>query len=30
MISRFNATPDEIRDGKFYADHAAYLADRAA
>ena len=24
------ATPDEIRDGKFYKDHAEYLADRAA
>jgi hypothetical protein len=24
------ATPDEIRDGKYYRDHAEYLADRAA
>jgi len=24
------ATPDEIRDGKFYADHAEFLADRSA
>jgi hypothetical protein len=24
------ATPDQVRDGKFYADHAEYLADRAA
>jgi hypothetical protein len=24
------ATPDDLRDGKFYADHAAWLADRAA
>jgi hypothetical protein len=24
------ASPDDLRDGKFYADHAAWLADRAA
>jgi hypothetical protein len=24
------ATPDQIRDGKFYKDHAEYLADRSA
>jgi len=24
------ATPDEVRDGKYYRDHAEYLADRAA
>jgi hypothetical protein len=24
------ATPDQVRDGKFYVDHAEYLADRAA
>jgi hypothetical protein len=24
------ATPDELRDGKYYPDHAAWLADRAA
>ncbi len=24
------ATPDEIRDGKFYKDHAEFLQDRAA